>query len=412
MVIQTRGNERLRVLQLISSGGYYGAENMLLNLIGSDEFAGSQNLLAIIYNRHHPNTELYDRAIQRGIKAELVPYQGRIDRQGFREIGRLAREHHIVHTHGYKADLYGYLAARREGKPVVATCHNWLGGGAMLAAYNFLDRRALKHFDGVSAVSQTIAERLLSLGVRRERLTVIPNGIDVRAFDASSSTDRSRTQQVIGIVARLDLQKGFEYLLNAVATLRASFPGVRLLVAGEGPDRARIEELVRRQNLSSVVTLAGRQTDMPGFYAAIDIFVLPSLNEGLPMTLLEAMAASKAIVATRVGAIPSVITDGETGLLVEPADEAGLTNALTQLLANSELRRRLAQKARARVEQDYTAAAMGRKYLAMYREVLTRRGSSEASQIQALLAPDAPNRQRAGAAGSGTSEPLAKTPAP
>jgi glycosyltransferase involved in cell wall biosynthesis len=411
-----RGNKRLRVLQLISSGGYYGAENMLLNLIGNDESTGSQNLLAVIYNHHHPNTELYDRAIERGIKAQLVRYQGRIDRQGFREIRRLVREHDIIHTHGYKADLYGYGAARLEGKPIVATCHNWLAGGAMLAAYNFLDRIALKRFDAVSAVSQTIAERLVSLGVSRERLTVISNGIDVRAFEAASSASQpeaqARNEQVIGIVARLDLQKGFECLLNALAMLRDSFPEVRLVIAGEGPDRAKIEQMVSRRKLGGVVTIAGQQTDMPAVYAAIDIFVLPSLNEGLPMTLLEAMAASKPIVATRVGAVPSVITDGETGLLVEPADEPGLTKALAQLLANPELRRRLAEKARAHVEQHYTAAAMSRKYLAMYREVLARRGSSEASQIHALAAADAPNQQRAGAAGSGTSEPLAKTTLP
>jgi glycosyltransferase involved in cell wall biosynthesis len=346
----------------------------------------------------------------------MIPYQGRIDRQGFREIRRLVREHDIIHTHGYKADIYGYGAARLEGKPTVATCHNWLAGGAMLAAYNFLDRIVLKRFDAVSAVSQTIAERLLSLGVRRERLTVIPNGIDAHAFAAAASAGRpkaqARNELVIGIVARLDLQKGFACLLNAVATLRASFPGVRLLIVGDGPDRARIEELVIRQNLSGVVTLAGQQNDMPGVYAAIDIFVLPSLNEGLPMTLLEAMAASKPIVVTRVGAVPSVITDGETGLLVEPADGAGLTKALAQLLDSPELRRRLGEKARAHVEQYYTAAAMSRKYLAMYRDVLTRRGSSQASQVRSLAAADAPNPQRAGAAGSGTSEPLAKTPLP
>jgi glycosyltransferase involved in cell wall biosynthesis len=402
----------LRVLQLISSGGYYGAENMLLNLVGNDQVRASQNLLAVFHNRHQPNTELYDRAMQRGMKAELVPCQGRLDWRGVAHIRRLARAHDIdiIHTHGYKADLYGYVAARREGKPIVATCHNWLAGGAMLAAYNFLDRVALKHFDAVGAVSQTIAEKLLSLGVRRERITVIPNGIDVHAFDAPPAA-QVRKEQVIGIVARLDLQKGFEYLLNAIAALRPSFPEVRLLIVGEGPDRARIEEMVSRKNLDGMVTIAGQQTDMPGVYAAIDIFVLPSLNEGLPMTLLEAMAASKPVVATRVGAVPTVITNGETGLLVEPADGAGLTKALSQLLADPELRRRLAQKARAHVEQDYTAAAMARKYLAMYRDVLTRRGSSETSQTHAL-ATDGPNQQRAGSAGSGTSEPLAKTPAP
>ena len=402
----------MKVLQLISSGGYYGAENMLLNLVGEEEAAGSQNVLGVFDNRHQPNTELFGRARQKGIKTELVPCQGKVDWRVVGEIRRLIRTHDIdiTHTHGYKADLYGYVAARRESKPVVATCHNWLTDGAMLAAYNFLDRMALKQFDAVSAVSQTIAEKLLSLGVRRQRITVIPNGIDVHAFDAvpfsALSAAATRKEHVIGIVARLDLQKGYECLLNAVAALRQSFPALRLVIVGEGPDREKIEQMVSRQNLSSVVTMAGRQSDMPAVYAGIDIFVLPSLNEGLPMTLLEAMAASKPIIATRVGAVPTVITDRETGLLIEPDDAAGLTNALAQLLAEPELCRRLAQKARAHVEQHYTSSAMSRKYLAMYRDVLTRRG------IHAREAAESSTRHAGPAAASGASEPLTKTSAP
>ncbi len=409
----------MKVLQLISSIGFYGAENMLLNLIANDERTLSQNLLCVIHNSQQPNEDLYHRALERGVKAELIRCQGRADWQCLRDIRRLARAHSIdlIHTHGYKGNLYGYVAARREGKPIVATCHNWLAGGAALAAYNFLDRIVLRRFDAVSAVSQAIADRLLSLGVRRERITVIPNGIDVRSFAVEAQSYppavQKREEQVIGMVARLDLQKGFEYLLRSMGTLRSSFPRARLLIVGEGPDRAGIEGMVSRQGLGGVVTLAGRQTDMPGVYAGIDIFVLPSLNEGLPMTLLEAMAASKPVIATRVGAVPAVITDDQTGLLIEPGDEAGLTNALSRLLADPQLCRRLGQKARAHVEQHYSAAAMIQKYRALYHEVLARRGSRDASQARAPVVAENGAQQRAETpAGSGASNSPAKTPAP
>lgn len=407
----------MNVLQLISSGGYYGAESMLLNLICHDEITLSRNRLAVFHNRHQPNTELYTRAVERGVKAELISCRGRFDWRAVREIRRLARTHDLIHTHGYKADVYGYVAARSEDKPVVATCHNWLAGRAMLATYNALDRMVLKRFDAVSAVSRTIAERLLSLGVRGERLTVIPNGINMHAFDASPGLGRRLAQPreglVIGVVARLDLQKGFEYLLRALETLRHSFPSVRLLIAGEGPDRARIEEMVSRQNLDGWVTIAGHQTDMSRVYAFIDIFVLPSLNEGLPMTLLEAMAASKPIIATRVGAVPTVITDGETGLLIEPANETSLTNALSRLLGDPGLCRHLAQRAREHVEHHYTAAVMIQKYGEMYRAVLTRRGCHGAKQVPALVGSGDSSRQRAESAScSGTSESLTRTPVP
>jgi glycosyltransferase involved in cell wall biosynthesis len=371
----------MRVLQLISSGGYYGAENMLLNLVSHDARTIAENLLVTFHNRHQPNTELYRRALEKGVNAELISCEGRIDWRAVREIRSLLRTRGIgvMHTHGYKADIYGYLAARGEGTPLVATCHNWLTGGAALAAYNFLDRVALRRFDAVCAVSSVIAEKLLSLGLRRERITIIPNGIDVRTFDADPNARREKpapdAKQVVGIVARLDLQKGFDYLLRAVATLRGSFPQLRLLIVGEGPDRPAIEEIIRRHTLTDVVTMAGQRTDMPAIYASMDIFVLPSLNEGLPLTLLEAMAARKPVIATRVGAVPTVITDQQTGLLIAPADEAALTQALRQLLTDPELRLRLGQNARVHVEQNFTAAAMVQKYRAVYEGVLSQRGA-------------------------------------
>jgi glycosyltransferase involved in cell wall biosynthesis len=387
----------VKVLQLISSGGYYGAENMLLNLVGGDESTISQNVLAVFHNRHRPNIDLYERAMQRGVRAELVGCRGRFDWEGVRSVRRLVRSNGIdvIHTHGYKADLYGHAAARLEGKPVVATCHNWLAGGPVLGAYNFLDRIALRHFDAVSAVSQSVADKLVSFGVRRERISVIPNGVDLRGFDAglraAERPPQPRKEQVIGIVARLDLQKGFEYLLGALRRLRDTFPGLRLLAVGEGPDRAAIEALVTEHGLNDVVTLAGQQSDMPAMYASMDLFVLPSLNEGLPMTLLEAMAASRPVIATRVGAVPTVIRNGETGLLIEPADEAELMGAIGALLRDPELCQRLAQGARAHVAQNYTAAAMIQKYRELYQVVVKRRAGRAVKRISALAVAGGPN---------------------
>jgi glycosyltransferase involved in cell wall biosynthesis len=394
----------MKVLQLISSAGYYGAENMLMNLIGGDELAVSQNLLAVFHNHHRSNTELYDRAIQRGVRAELFACRGRLDSQGVSSVRSLIRTHAIdlIHTHGYKADLYGCAVARLEGKPLVATCHNWLARGPMIAAYNFLDRIALTQFDAVSAVSQSIAEKLRSFGVRRERISVIPNGIDLQAFDFGPCdrklTMQARKEPIIGIVARLDLEKGFQYLLRSLRSLRVSFPALRLLIVGEGPDRGKIERLVGEQDLGTAVTFAGQRSDMPAVYSSIDIFVLPSLNEGLPMTVLEAMAASKPIVATRVGAIPTVIADEETGLLIEPADEAGLTRALARLLGDPGLCRRLAQKARVCVEHDYSASTMIQRYRELYRVVLARRHGRQAPLASALAAADGTSVGRAASA--------------
>jgi glycosyltransferase involved in cell wall biosynthesis len=366
----------VKVLQLISSGGYYGAENMLLNLCASQEKAGCQNSLLLFYNVHVPNVEFYERARRRGISVGMVHCKGRADWRAVRQIEEYVREDSIdlVHTHGYKADLYGFLAAWRLHKPVVATCHNWVGGTAALGIYNHLDRLALKKFDALAAVSDEVSQRLLDTGVLAKKIKTIANGIDVQAFERGEPLPAISGigGKVVGMVARLDLQKGFEYLLRAVRELCNIFYGLTVVIIGEGPDRKAIEDMVKEYGLQSNVVLAGQQSDMPGVYAAMDVFVLPSLNEGLPMTILEAMAASRPVVATRVGAVPSVIKDGENGLLVEPRDTDGLRNAIASLLADPDLCRRMGERGHDWVSANYTSDAMALKYRQMYNEVLGR----------------------------------------
>jgi glycosyltransferase involved in cell wall biosynthesis len=366
--------KRVKVLQLISSGGYYGAENMLLNLCASQEAAGCQNSLLLFYNVHTPNVEFYERARRHGISVRMVHCKGRADWRAVQQIEEYIQTEAIdvVHTHGYKADLYGFLAAWRSGKPVVATCHNWVGGTTALGIYNHLDRLALKKFSGLVAVSDEVAQRLLDSGVPAGKIRTIANGIDVQSFEHGRPLPALSFagEKVVGMVARLDLQKGFEYLLRAVRELCNTMNGFKVVIIGEGPDRPAIETMVQEYGLQSSVMLAGQQSDMPGVYAAMDIFVLPSLNEGLPMTILEAMAASKPVVATRVGAIPKVINDGENGLLINPRSSEALRDALASLLSDPDKCRHMGEKAHDWVSRNYTSEAMSLKYRQLYEEVL------------------------------------------
>ena len=386
----------MQILQLISSGGYYGAENMLLNLCAGEERdrAGCRNTLALFYNLRQPSLELYQRARRSGLSVRMVRCRGRADWRALREIRQCIRADSadLVHTHGYKADLYGYLAAHREGKPVIATCHNWVGGTAALGIYNRLDRMVLRKFSAIAAVSGDVAQSLLASGIAAGRIRTIANGIRVEAFAGAQPASFPGIQvscgKLIGMVARLDFQKGFEYLLLAVRELSRSFAGIKVMIAGEGPDRAAIQSMVRNFGLQSQVLLVGKRNDMPAVYAAMDIFVLPSLNEGLPMTVLEAMASARPVIATRVGAVPSVVRDGETGLLVEPRDVAGLAKAISKLLADPDLGRRLGARAREWVRQNYTSDAMAQKYQQMYEEVLAGVNNASAAQVQPLKARD------------------------
>src|ERR1051326_4253207 len=348
---------------------------MLLNLCASQE-AECRNSLLLFYNVHMPNVEFYERARRRGISVRMVHCRGRADWRAVRQIKEYIAEDavDVIHTHGYKADLYGYFAARSAEKPIVATCHNWLGGTTALGIYNRLDRAILKRFNAVGAVSESVQEQLLNSRIPAERIKIIPNGIDVEAFARAEAIPelRDSAEKVIGVVARLDLQKGFEYLLAAVRDLAASFRGLKIVIVGEGPDRGAVEQMIERYGLQQSVVLAGQRSDMPGVYASIDMFILPSLNEGLPMTALEAMAASKTVIATRVGAIPKIIENGRSGLLVNPGDVAGLHDAIARLLSDEDLCGRIAKQGHECVARDYTAGAMARQYRTMYEQVLGR----------------------------------------
>jgi glycosyltransferase involved in cell wall biosynthesis len=378
----------MRVLQLISSGGYYGAESMLLNLSLELEKAATPTDLVLFYNVHQPNVELYERARMAGISVRMVRCKGRFDLSAISEVRDYIRQDKIdiVHTHGYKADLYGFAAARLEKKPVVATCHNWLDGDAALSIYNRLDRMVLKKFNAIAAVSEAVGAKLKEAGVEGDRISTVANGIDVDRFSGLASQPRleARATAVVGMVGRLDLQKGFEFLLPAIAELRKEFPGIKLVVAGEGPDRAAIAKMISDLSLQSSVELLGQCGDMPSVYAGIDIFVLPSLNEGLPMTVLEAMAAGKPVIATRVGAIPSVLKQGETGLLVNPADRNELREALRALLSHPDMAKRLATNGNTWVRQEYTSAAMAARYQEIYKSVLAERTAEKRSSAATL----------------------------
>ncbi len=366
----------MRVLQLISSGGYYGAENMLLNLAQSQKSIGCDPCLLLFYNVHQPNVALYERARSRGISVRMLRCEGRADLRALREIREYIRTEQVdlIHTHGYKADLYGYLAARREAKPIVATCHNWVGGTAALGIYNRLDRIALRKFNGVAAVSNAVAGQLRDAGIADNKIHTIANGIDIDKFSGAEPAwfgpSPDWKGKTIGIVARLDLQKGFEYLLQAIAGLTNSHPDLRLVIVGEGPDQGAIESMADRLNLIPRIVFAGQRGDMANVYAGFDVFVLPSLNEGLPMTVLEAMAASRPVIASKVGAIPTVVRDGETGLLVDPKDVVGLRAALDRLLSDPALSSRLAIQGHAWVRRHFTSDAMAENYLRMYESVL------------------------------------------
>jgi len=283
--------------------------------------------------------------------------------------------------------LYAGRAARRERVRVVHTEQNNISARrpkswARRLRTELLWRYAGRYADRFCGVARDVVAAAGAYGtIRRRKLTHIPNGIDTSTF-AAAEVDRPAVRTAIGIasdapvigtVGRLAEVKQQGVLIRAFAQILPAFPTARLVLVGDGPLRAELEGLAASLGLGGVVLFAGYRPDPERFLAAIDVFVLPSGAEAMPLVIPEAWAAGLPVVATRVGGIPDMVEHGKTGLLVEPGDVDGLAVRVRQLLADRALARGLGRAGRELARARYDVNAMAGAYDRTYRELLTKR---------------------------------------
>jgi len=270
----------------------------------------------------------------------------------------------ILHSHLFCSSLFGSPIARFSGVPaIIETPHvreSWRRGWK---ASFFVDRLIGRCVDCYIAVSQANADFLVNdkrLPARKVR--TIHNGCDLRRFNPVESS-QSRLRGALGfqpgdlillVAARLEPQKGHRVLLDALPPVRRDFPNVRLVCVGDGELRGALEQQARDLHLDDIVRFIGYQPNIPEWLGLADVSVLPSFFEGLPLVAIESLAAARPMVATAVDGTPEVILDGQTGLTVPPGDPDALAKALTRLLRDPELRRRLGQAGRSFVLEHFT----------------------------------------------------------
>lgn len=365
----------MRILHIISSGGMYGAEAVILNLSRTLNRQGHASLIGIFSNSSNPNVQLHERALAEGIESHLIPCNGQIDRTVPATIRNLAATvgADLIHAHGYKADVYAYLAMRKAPMPLISTCHTWYDDSLLLWLYGIIDRRVLCRYQAVITVSEDVRHRLLDSGVQPNRIHFIRNGIDLRPFANATPSLRQLAPQgglLIGWVGRLTHGKGPDLFLRAIAQLRPEFPAAHYLMVGEGPDRPQVERLIRDLDLGDMIHLLGQRSDMPAVYASCDLMVSSSRLEGLPMAILEGMASALPWVAPSVGAIPMVIRSGQNGILIPPDNVELLATSMARMMRNPEERARLALAARHLIEAEFSAERMAEDYLLAYSGVI------------------------------------------
>lgn len=371
----------MNVLHLRSSGGFYGAEQVILNLARELNRLGCTNHVVCLNNTYNPHLELIEVATHAGVSAFAIDCRGLFDRVTIGRIREIVRTMNIdvVHCHDYKTRFFGLCALRGSRARKIATNHLWPKASLKGRLYETLDGLLLNGFDKVVAVSALIEDECRPFMLNERKLACIPNGIDPTPFVLQNREERRRGTRdelgldandlVIGNIARLSVEKDQATLLRAVKRLidGSQTRSIKMVVVGDGPEDRNLAELAAGLGIGDRCLFTGVRTDIPEILNCIDVYVQSSRREGLPMIILEAMAAAAAIVSTKAGAIPTVISDREEGRLVEIGDTEGMARVLEEVLSDAGERRRLGQRARHAVETRFSARAMASQYLSVYK---------------------------------------------
>lgn len=363
------------IFHLISSEGYYGAEQMLLSLAGGCQSEGMRCVIGVFEDARTPHVEVAVEAERRGFQVERIPCSGRIDSKAAGMIRRLLKRHSpsVLHAHGYKADLYAWASSMGRRYALVSTCHNWPDPRPLMRVYAGADRLALRSFDAIAAVSQSVAGKLLRSGVADHRVSVIRNGVEAQPEVQPASLREPGDEAVAGFVGRLVREKGVFDLLDSARVVLERFPRTRFVFVGDGPQRQECEQAARQAGIGERVTFCGHRSDIASCYAAFDLLVLPSHNEGLPMSILEAMSAGVPVVATRVGSVPDAVVDGVTGLLVKPGDTVALTQSILRVLGDRDWAAAAGEAGREHTARHFSVRAMTSSYIGLYRRAMSTR---------------------------------------
>jgi glycosyltransferase involved in cell wall biosynthesis len=369
------GVEAVRVLHLINGEHYAGAERVQdLLALRLPEFGFHAEFACVKLKAFDAMRE------SRDVPLHDVPMWTKLDPATAFRVARIIRRggYRILHTHTVRTAMVGGIAAKLAGVPMVYHAHSpttrnttggwrdWLGG--------IVERRSLRRAARVIAVSRAIADHVAAEGYDPDRIIVVPNGVPQLA--ALPNRPRPGGCWTLGVMALFRPRKGIEVLLDAMAILRDNGTPSHLRVVGtfESPAyQAEIATHVERRGLGEHVTWTGFTRDVTAELRKMDLFVLPSLfGEGLPMVVLEAMAAGTPVVATRVAGVPEVICHGRDGVLAGPGDARGLARAIADVIEGRYDWERLRQSALTRHAKRFSDRAMAVGVAGVYRELLNR----------------------------------------
>jgi glycosyltransferase involved in cell wall biosynthesis len=373
--------KKIKVLHLTSTRyGIGGVERLLLDMSDKHDLSRFEFAYCNLFCDAGGNGVFPSELKKRGL--EYITVSGRGWKQLPKIISELARvirraEFDILHLHMLQATIVGGLSSFTQNRTKTVVTKHYTD--ALLGKRSFSKRADLyftNRADGVIAISDYVRNDLLHLGINGSKVVRVHNGIDLQRFDKlrSESCDYQLPdgKRLIGSVGSLTKRKGHRFLIEAMPRILAAFPDTYLLIVGEGPEDKNLKEQIDRLQLADHVSIAGFVPNVAPILEKLDLYVHPSINEPFGVAVLEAMAASKCVVATGVEGIPEIVSDGETGRLVQAGDNAELAKCIVTVLSDPELNKTMGKAGRRRVEELFSLGRTVRGYEEVYGNVAGR----------------------------------------
>ena len=348
--------------------------------------AGAFEYVLCNFDVNRPEGQFVDEARRKKLNLTLLKQRGAFDPRMIIQARRIVFEHDInlIQTHGYKSNTIGFFLQLLCRRPWIGFAHGYIDDNSKNRFYNRIDRLALRRADRVVAVSNSMKALLTQHGVAAHKIRVVHNAVDPNDTVPKTSGkeirlryDLTSDQKVIGVIDRLNPEKKQLIFLRALEKTARSFPDVKALIIGDGQDRALLEGFCREKALSDRVVFLGYQEKVADYYQVLDLLVLPSLSEGLPNTVLEAMSFGVPVLATAVGGVPEIIQNGN-GMMVPPNDPGALAEKMMELLGDGVLRQAIGLKGKTSLYPHFTPEYRVRQIVNLYEELLSDRAKTQA----------------------------------
>jgi glycosyltransferase involved in cell wall biosynthesis len=365
-----------KVLHLRSSAGKLGAESVIIEICKFSKQFSYNSIIGALHSFKNPYPEFLEEAVNNNIPYTLFSGKIAFDINLILQIRKFIKENSIdiVHSHGYKENFYALVSTMGLITKIIATNHLWKDRDFKEKTYKRFDQFVLGFFDKIIAVSSEIKIQMQNVGLKN--IDIIDNGVDTNTYQPRTKDTVLMKQlnipqhaKVIGMVSSLTPEKNHQIAIEAFKKIEDQ--KILLVIIGSGPLYDFLKHKVNNDDLSEKVLFLGNRSDIPQLLTIIDVFLLTSIKEGLPMALLEAMASGKVVVTTDVGEIGAVVRNKHNGLIIKQGDVENLTGRLLDAVTDKKLQTTLQENAVKTISNGYSSQIMTKQYCSAYDTLLS-----------------------------------------